>query len=88
MVPVGATLIRSGLLENLDKGQQDLGFAFWGTLVFLAVLWLIAVIVASNRKGRTFTAYMLMGTIPPANLVLVFQALAQAAVQPDAEGVV
>ena len=74
IVPVGAAVIHSGVLKQLDQGQQELGYVFWGVLITFIAIWLISVILVTAAEGKTLPAYIVMGSMPPANIVLILKA--------------
>ena len=71
IVPFGLFLLREGILEDLDKNSGNLGYTFWGVLTVFAALWLISVLGVSACEERSLTKYILLGSVLPANLMIL-----------------
>lgn len=70
--PFGIVLLRSGILDRVDKGTMTLGWVFWtATAVFVSV-WLVTVIFAVESEEKSLTKYILLSSAPPANLTVLY----------------
>lgn len=71
IVPFGLVLLRSGVLGRLESREQiDLELLVAG-LTFLAV-WLISIVFGTASEEKTLVKYILIGSVGPANLTILY----------------
>ena len=75
LVPIGTSLLGSGVLQRLDEGTQRIGLVFYVVLSVICAAWLLGIVKAVRSELKELYDYAIVGSVYPANVLLIGLAL-------------